>query len=110
MKKSELKNIIREEIKIICESSKYEIYHSSYTSAVTEAMKYAAKNGYEVDEDSWFREITTGPGKPKSGKTVKHHIDLINVSTGKIPNKKLAIQVYNRNEGSKPYELNCYIQ
>ena len=54
----------------------YEVYHSSYSSAVQEAERLAQKKGYEVDEDDWWRKISTGPKKPSKGKTNSVNVKL----------------------------------
>ena len=83
----------------------YETYHKTYTSAVQEARKIAKLKGYEIDGNSWFTEVNTGPGKPSEGKTVKHSITLL--KNGKKQKKALQIQVYGMETGA--YELNTYI-
>jgi len=87
--------------------SKYEIFHDSFTSAVGEALDYAKKNGYEVNENDWFNHITVGRGRPKDGQTFSTHIGLD--KNGKAVRKVLHIQVYNRETHYRTYELNCYI-
>ena len=98
--------------KTLNEKSKkdYEIYHDSYTSCVDEMLRYIEANGYEVankDEQVW-NEISTGPGRPKSGKTVRHTLTL--EKNGKEQRKAFHAQVYNmgRKEGNT-FELNMYI-
>jgi len=85
----------------------YEVYHPSYTSAVQAAEKYAQKKGYEVDEDSWWTQIATGPKKPGKGKTNRAVIEL--TKGGKPNNSTLSLQVYNRGVSGNTYELNCYV-
>lgn len=98
-----------EKLNKILEKSNYQIYHSSFTSAVTSARQYVEKMGYTVDEDSWTDEIALGQGKPKNGSTTKAHIKIS--KDGKEQRKMLHIQVYDRGDtvGNR-YELNCYIQ
>ena len=55
----------------------YKTYHNSFSSAVQEAENYAIKNGYEVNKDDWWSEISTGPKKPNDGQTNKYTIKLI---------------------------------
>jgi hypothetical protein len=86
-------------------ASDYEINHKTYSQAVQEAQAYAEKEGYEVDEDSWFHEISTGPGKPKNNETVTHVVDL--KKDGEETKHTLQIQVYDKGNGL--YELNTYI-
>lgn len=85
----------------------YEVYHSSYSSAVQEAEKYAQKKGYKVDEDDWWRKIGTGPKKPSAGKTNRATIEL--TKDGKPNASTLSLQVYNRGIDGNTYELNCYL-
>ena len=94
--------------KMMVEGKKdYEIYHKTYTSAVAEMVSFAKKNGYTIDEDDMFSKVTTGPGRPKNGKTVKHNLELI--KGGKTQKKLLHAQVYNRDTNDKTFELNMYI-
>lgn len=91
-----LKDLLKEE--------KYQIYHSSYTSAISTALDYIKKQGYEVEDDTVFNRISAGPRKPSAGRT--NRIDLNLLKNGKSARKAANIQVYNT--GSK-YELNIYI-
>jgi hypothetical protein len=104
--------ISKEEVKVATAlfASGYEVYHKTYTSATEEAYEFVENSGYEVDQDSWFSEVTTGyPGRPKNGDTTKHHIELYEGGKGgKKSNKKLHFQVFDMGTGS--YELNAYIQ
>jgi len=84
---------------------KYKIDHKTFTSAVQEALKVAAKAGYEVDEDDYFHQVATGPKKPSEGKTNKYSIAL--TKRGKPQKKALQIQIYGK--GKHGFELNCYI-
>ena len=109
MKKSELRQIIREEIQRLTESS-YVVYHTSFTDAADEARWVAKKKGYEVDEDSWWDSVALGGGykrgRPGTGKTHKFHVDLL--KNGKPQRKRLHFQVYGMPSGK--YELNAYVQ
>tara|TARA_B110000503_G_C7041012_1_gene368211 strand:- start:319 stop:690 length:372 start_codon:yes stop_codon:yes gene_type:complete len=87
--------------------SKFEIHHRSYTSAMKEAYDYAEVNGYLVDEDDIFQEVTTGRGRPKIGETRKHSLGLWGFKSGKKQRKALQVQVYGMESGT--YELNAYI-
>jgi hypothetical protein len=106
MTKQELKQLIKEELKIALKESKidYQIYHGSYSSAIQTAIEYAKKRGYDVDEDDIWNRISVGPAKPQDGKTNRFSISLI--KDGKEQKKTLNIQIYGM--GNK-YELNCYI-
>ena len=89
---------------LIKEVNKVETYHNTYTSAINAAKEYAEKQGYEVDEDSSFRNIGMGSKKPSEGKTVRVSVELS--KGGKPTKKQLHIQVYGM---KSKYELNCYI-
>lgn len=101
-----LKSIIQESKikKTLTETSDYRVYHNSYTSAVEDAIKFAERKGYVVDEDDIWSKISTGPKKPKDGKTNKFSVTLI--KNGKIQKKALQIQITGLD---RKYELNVYI-
>ena len=82
-------------------------YFNTYSAAVQHAKAQAEKQGYEVEEDDWFDQVTTGKGKPGNGKTTRHVLKLM--KNGKPTRKGLAIQVYNRGSDKNPYELNFYV-
>jgi uncharacterized protein YdcH (DUF465 family) len=84
--------------------AKYEVYHNSYTSAITAAKEYAEKQGYTINDDDSFTKIGMGPKKPSEGKTNRFSIELS--KDGKVQRKMLQIQVYGM---KTKYELNCYI-
>ena len=106
-----MKEIIPTFDKYVSEGKKpsYQVYHSSYSSAVQTAREYAEKNGYDVNEDDWFSQVNVGPGKPNEGSTTKHIIGLFVKKTGKESKKTLSFQVYDRGTTGNPYELNAYI-
>lgn len=83
----------------------YEIYHKSFTSAASEAIAVAKKKGFEVDEDDWFRQVSTGPRKPGVGKTNSYTVEL--TKNGNPVRKRLVFQVYGMESGT--YELNAYV-
>lgn len=86
----------------------YEIYHSSFTSAIQESERYAESQGYTLDKEEWATDIGMGPAKPQPGKTNKYSLSLF--KNDKKQRKYLNIQVYNRgNEIHKNFELNVYI-
>ena len=89
------------------EEATAELYFDTYTAAVQHAKAQAEKKGFEVVEDDWFQKVSVGQGKPKEGKTTSHLLKL--TKDGKPVRKGLAIQVYNRGAGKKPYELNFYV-
>ena len=81
--------------------------YDTYTAAIDAALADAKKKGYDVSDDESFNKIGAGPGRPKSGKTTRHSIEL--TKDGKPSKKQLHIQVYNRETDKKTYELNHYI-
>ena len=98
---------IKREFGVNENKSDYEVYHKSYSDACGEVIKYAGKNGYFINEDDWFQEVTTAyPGKPRAGKTVKHNVPLY--KNGKEQKKQIHFQVYGMETGT--YELNVYIR
>lgn len=108
MKKSELKKTIQEFRETVDSLLKENanVYHNTFSSAVQFARSEAEKRGFEINEDDWFNQITTGAGKPSIGKTTKANVGLL--KNGKETNKKLSIQVHGMPKGS--FELNFYIQ
>lgn len=86
----------------------YDIYHKTYSGALTHAINYVFDNmGLEVDEVDYYTKVATGPRKPSSGKTNSFIIDLVDVRSGKPSRKKLHMQIYNMD--NKGYELNMYV-
>ena len=95
-------------LKVISEQVNTDIYHESFSSAVQHARAVVEKRGFEIDEDDWWREITTGPGRPKDGQTTRATIELS--KNGKRQRKALHIQVYNRGiKHRNNFELNFYV-
>ncbi len=96
---------------LISESMKdynYETYHTTYSSAIQEALGVVRERGYEIDDDEVFRKIGSGPRKPQPGDTNSITLELSR--DGRPVRKALHIQVYNRgNETDSPFELNMYI-
>ena len=80
-----------------------QVYFSSYSGAVQMAKSETCLKGFYPNDEDWFQSITTGPGKPTIGETVRHTI-IIDDSK-----KCLQIQVYNRGGNNEPYELNHYV-
>jgi hypothetical protein len=85
----------------------YEVYHSSYTSAVDAALKRAEELGYTTDKEEVGDLVGFGPKKPGRGKTVQVHIPLY--KNGKKQKKALHITVYNRDVDGNTFELTTYI-
>jgi hypothetical protein len=111
MKKSELKQLIRESYKELKEGKfDYEIYHKSFTGCAQEVLKYVKKLGYEVNEEEWESEVTLGGAgggraRPGVGKTNKFFISL--EKNGKPTRRSIQFQVYGMDNGT--FELNMYI-
>jgi DNA-binding MarR family transcriptional regulator len=85
--------------------SDYKVMHKTFTDAVNTAKEKAEKAGYTIDDDEWFRKVSSGPRKPGTDKTNKYSIDLM-TKKGNPAKKYLQIQVYNTGNA---YELNTYI-
>jgi hypothetical protein len=85
--------------------SKYDMYHKDFSTAVQYARKEVEKQGYEIDDEEWFRKVGSGPKKPSVGKTNKYSIDLM--KNDKDVKQKLNMQVYGMDNGK--YELNMYV-
>lgn len=86
----------------------YEIYHASYADACLEALRFVKAHGYEVIEDDWYRNVSTGPRKPDPGKSNSLHVAL--TKNGKACREYLHFQVYNLgNDKRLPFEMTCYI-
>jgi hypothetical protein len=86
----------------------YDLYHKDYSSAVHHALETLKKRGYEVVDDDFQTKVSSGPRKPSEGKTNSFSIEI--TKDGKpVKNKALQMQIYNKG-GSKPYELNMYVE
>ena len=83
----------------------YTINHKTFSSAVQHAQEVVEKRGFQIDDDEWFRKVSSGPKKPSAGKTNIYTIGLM--KNGKDVKQGLHMQVYY-DEGR--YELNMYIQ
>lgn len=87
---------------------KPDIYFDTFSEAVQTARKRVEDIGYVIDEDDWFHEVTTGPGKPKEDQTTRMTIGLF--KNNKPQRKALHIIVYNRGNNIKNnYELTTYV-
>lgn len=108
MKTSELRELIREEFKLMLEG-KYELYHKSFTAAATEARKVAEKKGFEIDEENWTTEVAFNGkytrARPSVGKSNSFTVAL--TKNGKPQRKHLHFQVYGMESGN--FELNAYV-
>jgi hypothetical protein len=105
--KNASKKYVKEGVTERRKDSAQDTYFSTYSAAVQYAKAQAEKQGYEVEEDDWFQQVTTGKGKPGRGKTTRHTLKLM--KNGKPTRKGLAIQVYNRDTDKNTYELNYYV-
>jgi len=84
-------------------------YHKTYSSAVSAVRGYLEAQGYVLDEDDWFREVSIG-GKPKAGETKVSHVGLSR--EGKTLRKLLHVQVYRIEmpaDADDVFELNWYV-
>lgn len=97
--------ITESQLKLISENvHDFEVYHDTYTSAVSEALRYVNSRGFETNGDDVWEKISVGPKKPSEGQTNKITLKLL--KNGKEQKKALHIQIYNM---GKKYELNLYI-
>jgi hypothetical protein len=87
------------------EASDYKVMHKSFTDAVNAAKEKAEKAGYTIDDDEWFRKVSSGPKKPGTDKTNRYTVELM-TKKGGAAKKALHFQVYNTGGA---YELNAYI-
>jgi hypothetical protein len=105
-----VKNPLREEILemsgvLLEKKGDYEIYHSTYTSAIQEAERYCEEQGFYWNKDESFAKIGSGPRKPQEGKTNKFSLELY-TKEGKPAGKAVHFQVYGMGDR---YELNAYL-
>jgi len=91
-------------LETIYEGENYVVRHLTYSSAVSEVLKWAEKKGYTVSEDDIWNQISTGKSKPKDGETNKFSLEIS--KDGKVQKKALQVQITG--VGNK-YELNTYI-
>lgn len=87
--------------------SGYDLYHKSYSDALSHAHETLKSRGYHIHDDNWFHHVSVGPKKPAEGKTNSLNIPLH--KDGQPTKKHVHIQVYNRGNTAKhPFELNMY--
>jgi len=97
-------NSLKEDVELDEAKEKYQIYHKLFSDAITEVLKFVSKRGFEMDEDEYWNQVSTGPKKPSEGKTNRYNIPL--TKNGKKTRQKIAFQILGiRNK----YELNMYI-
>jgi ribosomal protein L21E len=91
------------------ESSNYEVYHKSYTSAIDTALEYAKKKGFTTDPEEVADLVGLQSRRPGKGKTTRVSIPLY--KNGKPQRAGLQIVVYGMDgNSSRPYELTTYIR
>ena len=84
------------------------LYHSSYTSAIDYALKFAVTEGYTTDKEETAVIIGFQSSSPKEGNTERLSVSIY--KNGKLQKKALQIQIYNRgNNVGNNFELNNYI-
>lgn len=87
----------------------HKTYFTSFTGAAEEAAKVAEKEGYQINEDDWFKQVGTGGrytrSRPSEGDTHRFTVGLL--KRGKPARKALHFQVYGMKGGK--YELNAYV-
>ena len=80
-------------------STKYDLYHKDFSSAMQHAYKMAKKlYGITIDPDEIDSKVATGPKKPSKGKTNMYRLE----------GDKGAVQIQVYNMDNKKYELNMY--
>jgi hypothetical protein len=83
-------------------------YFDSFSGAVQHARMNVEAQGYVINEDDWFREVTVGNGAPNAGVTTRATVGLS--KDGKEVKKALHLTVYNLGvESGRPFELNYYV-
>jgi hypothetical protein len=100
-----IKTIILEQMVSLLSESDYKVMHKTFTDAVNTAKAKAEKSGYMIDDDEWFRKVSSGPRKPGTDKTNRYTIELL-TKAGNPAKKALHFQVYNTGNS---YELNAYV-
>ena len=100
-----IKDLIEQMIHTRLQESDYKVMHKTFTDAVNTAKAKAEKAGYTIDDDEWFRKVSSGPRKPGRDKTNRYSIELL-TKKGNDAKKLLHFQVYNTGNA---FELNAYI-
>ena len=85
--------------------SGFVVQNPSYSAAIDQVIKFAEKNGYSISDEEVFQQISTGPTKPKAGKTNRFSLELM--KGDKVQKKALQVQIYGQESGM--FELNMYI-
>jgi hypothetical protein len=81
------------------------LYYDTLTSAAAAAAQVATSAGFEINPDSWFARVSTGPRKPDVGVTNSYVVEL--TKDGRPSRRCLCFQVYGMPSGR--YELNVYL-
>jgi len=76
--------------------SGYVIYHSSYSSAVQEAKRFAEAQGYYINPNEWFTQIATGNRKPAEDQYTRSSILLETIEKNDLSMSYLEAMVYVR--------------
>jgi len=86
-----------------------EVYHGSYSSAVTAALENIENQGFNYSKEEVWDKISTGPAKPKEGVTNKFTLTLFKKdSEGNLVSQRKAAHIQIYGMGAR-YELNTYL-
>ncbi len=100
---------IKEGVESLKEANNNDTYFNTATEAVMYARTQAEKKGFEIDENDWNSQITTGGRysrtRPGIGKTHSFSVGLS--KAGKPQRKSLNISLYGMESGK--FELTYYI-
>jgi hypothetical protein len=100
---------IKEGVESLKEANNNDTYFNTATEAVMYARTQAEKKGFEIDENDWNSQITTGGRysrtRPGIGKTHSFSVGLL--KAGKPQRKSLNISLYGMESGK--FELTYYI-
>ena len=83
------------------------IYHPTYSEALSEMKTNVIERGFYIDDDVWFNVIACGSKRPRDGETTRLKVPLH--KDDKPTRKYVEVQVYNRGTDKNPFELNMYI-
>lgn len=85
--------------------SDYKIYHDTFTSAIDEVITCLQEQGYYLDSQDVWHQISTGAGKPKNGLTNRYNMALY-TKEGTPAKRGVAFQIADL---GRRYELNLYL-
>ena len=97
------KTLIENFRNFISESNEH-MYFKTYSAAISSALEYSEKRGYETDKEEVAELVGIQSRRPKTGQTTTVHIPLY--KNGKLQKKHLHIMVYGLENS---YELTRYI-